>query len=436
MRFLNIFRGEIAIDDIMVTIGPCQPTSTCDFESVDLCGYKSDNTGDFDWIREQGNDGTFDHSYGSSVGHYMKAMSPSNPVVGRSARLLSPSYPSTTLCAHFWFKTTGNLHLNLKTYSFGSLSSNTYFKFRGSNGNKWELGQATVSHPYAFQLVFESLVSVPNSMGYALLDDIEIRFKPCAQPASCNFEEDLCGYKSLKDADFEWIILDGQFGVNQNIWLVPQFDNTIGSVFGHFIYLDGLQSIGSKAKIHSELIIASSSIQCVQFYVYMKKSAGIINVYRENKINLQSEKLYTENAANLDDLWYEREVELNAINLQDNQDIPVAIIFEGVIQNREGALAIDDIKLYNGNCLGLQDLPTVFDCGNGHVVNTSVVCDFINDCSNGRDEKVCGTCDFEDFEYCGWFDKSIGSYYWLRSRNGSLETNKPTTDHTFGNQTG
>jgi hypothetical protein len=365
----------------------------------------------------------------------MKSVSPANPIFGRTSRLLSPSYPSTTLCAKFWYKTSGNLHLSLKTYSFGSLSTNTYFKFRGSNGDNWEYGQATVNHPYSFQLVFETLVSTVNSMGYTLLDDIEVKFKACTPSASCNFEEDFCGYNSIK-ADFEWIILDGQFGVNQNIWLVPTFDHTYGTSFGRFIYLDSLQNAGSKAYIQSELLVTSTSIQCVQFYVYMRKNGGTLNVYRRNKFNSQSEKLYTE-SSNLDNLWYGREVELSIIEQTVNQDISFTIVFEGITENQNGALAVDDIKLYNGECLGTEVLPEIFDCQNGQVVNTSVVCDFINDCLNGRDEKFCGTCDFEDeFGSCGWKDKSIGSYIWQRNRNGTLENNRPINDHTFGNQTG
>ena len=368
----------------------------------------------------------------------MKAVAAINSAVGDTARLLSPLYSTQTLCAQFWYQMDGNLHLYLKTYSFGAFSSTNYFRFRGSNGDEWTLAQATINHPYAFQLVFEALINSVTSNGYILIDDVEVKFRACGQPASCNFEENFCGYTSLRNADFEWIILDGQFGINQNIWLVPQFDGTFGSQFGHFIYLDSLRNDGSKAKLQSELLIASSTLQCVQFYVYMKKNGGTLNVYRANKLTSQIETLYTENA-NLDSFWYEREFQLTVIN-QDatpDQDVAFTIIFEGIVQNSEGALAVDDIKIYNGNCTGTQVLPSVFDCKNGQVVNSTAVCDFKNDCSNGLDEKYCGTCDFEEYEYCGWYDDSIGkSYIWQRNRNGSLETNKPTNDHTFNNASG
>ena len=369
----------------------------------------------------------------------MKATPASNAFIDSSARLLSPAYPAATICTQFWYKTNGNSHLNIKSLTFGALSSSNYFNFKGSNGNEWAFGQATIIQSNSFQIVFETVVKNASPNGYVKIDDIEIKFKTCSLPASCNFEDDFCGYSSVKDADFEWIILDGEFGINQNIWLVPQFDNTFNSQFGHFLYLDSIRAVGSKAKIHSETLVASSSVQCLQFYIYMRKNGGTLNVYKENKLNMQSELLYTENA-NLDNLWYEREYELKVDDtvLTPDQDLPYTFVFEGITQSSEGALAIDDIKLYNGKCLGTQVLPGIFDCQNGgQVVNDTVLCDFKEDCSNGRDEKVCGTCNFED-EYgaCGWTDKSVGSYFWQRSNKGSIATNKPNNDHTYGNNTG
>jgi len=408
------YRGEIAIDDFLVNSGACPNLNLCDFESADQCGYINDNTAEFQWSREQGMDGNFDHSYGTGFGHYMRASPPFNTNVGNSARLLSSVYSPSIICVQFWYKKNGNTQLNIKTSAFGLIGTKNYFSFKGNNGNEWALGQATISQDNPFKIVFEASVKSSNSLEYTKIDDIEVKFQSCSEPASCNFEDDFCGFSSLKEgSDFEWLILDGQFGINQNIWLVPQFDNTIGSQFGRFIYLDGLRSAGQKAKIQSELLVASSSLKCLQFYVFMKRNGGILNVYRINKLSSQSESLYTENG-NLDNLWYEREIQLDVLTSQGDsniQDIAYTLIFEGITQNSEGALAIDDIKLYNGNCSGTQVLPTIFDCKNGQIVNSTVVCDFKEDCSNGLDEKYCGTCDFENYDSCGWYDYSISSAF-------------------------
>ncbi len=156
-----------------------------------------------------------------------------------------------------------------------------------------------------------------------------------------------------------------------------------------------------------------------------------------NKLNSQVEKLYNE-SSNLDSLWYQREVQLNAYETLStpDQDVPFSIIFEGVAQNPNGSLAID-IKLYTGPCIGSTIVPGIFDCQNGQIVNSTVVCDFNIDCNNGLDERYCGTCDFENGnDYCGWSDRSSGSYFWQRNSNGTLATNKPSFDHTFNNKSG
>ena len=50
-------------------------------------------------------------------------------------------------------------------------------------------------------------------------------------------------------------------------------------------------------------------------------------------------------------------------------------------------------------------------------------CNFVNDCSNGEDERDCGDCDFETSP-CGWEDDSTGYYIWAR-RNASSITLMP-----------
>lgn len=50
--------GDIAIDDISQSMGPCEDPNfasvTCDFEEEHICGYTSDPTGQFNWLRHKG----------------------------------------------------------------------------------------------------------------------------------------------------------------------------------------------------------------------------------------------------------------------------------------------------------------------------------------------------------------------------------------------
>lgn len=60
------YAGDIALDDISVTNGPCTPSKICDFE-IDQCGYANDPLFPLKWIRD--NNGTSSVGTGPSVDH-------------------------------------------------------------------------------------------------------------------------------------------------------------------------------------------------------------------------------------------------------------------------------------------------------------------------------------------------------------------------------
>ena len=64
------------------------------------------------------------------------------------------------------------------------------------------------------------------------------------------------------------------------------------------------------------------------------------------------------------------------------------------------------------------------------------MCDFSPSCSDGSDEAVCGTCDFEKGG-CGWVNDESADFFWAYSMASTYTWyNKPANDHTFGNKTG
>jgi hypothetical protein len=65
MKFFKI--KDIAIDDITSNHGSCPPTSYCDFETPDICGFTDYPLAVFKWTRHKGSTDssytgpTFDH---------------------------------------------------------------------------------------------------------------------------------------------------------------------------------------------------------------------------------------------------------------------------------------------------------------------------------------------------------------------------------------
>ena len=70
------YRGDIAIDDVVITEGPCPDYGNCDFER-DKCGYTNKPGIDqFDWLL--GNGGTSSSTTGPTSDHTTKtALGPS-----------------------------------------------------------------------------------------------------------------------------------------------------------------------------------------------------------------------------------------------------------------------------------------------------------------------------------------------------------------------
>lgn len=87
--------GDIGLDDIAVSDGPCTETTLCDFQT-DLCQWTNiqDGTDKFDWLRQKGHTSSpytgpsVDHSTGADTGYYVFAES-SDRHLGDNARLAS-----------------------------------------------------------------------------------------------------------------------------------------------------------------------------------------------------------------------------------------------------------------------------------------------------------------------------------------------------------
>ena len=343
--------------------GPCPLSNTCDFESADLCGYLNDPNSDYDWKRIQGfennlnTEDDIDHSYGTQSGHYMITKSEQPHTKNKLSRLLSPTIPATTICLSFWYKVYGDIQFNIRTYRFNTYDARVYFSALGDRGSEWSYGQTTIQNTVISQIVFESVDQGPNLRdGRILLDDIEIKYKPCSALASCDFEDKTtCGYNLVSSSDFNWLLLDGHYGLNQNEWSVPTFDHTTNQAQGSFIYLDtNNKQQNKKALIESEVISKDMGYMCLQFYLKTNiNNKATLNLNRKNKLNGQLVALYSTSEAISDDVWMFKEVQLPDKS-SSTIDYPYSVVFEGVVglntANLKGQLAIDDIKLYNGTC--------------------------------------------------------------------------------------
>ena len=274
---------------------------------------------------------------------------------GTTARLFSPLINNPTpSCVNFWYKTSGPIEFNVKRLnSNGVYDPNALFTATGDRGNEWSLGRGTLtSSGLRIQIVFEATDKANNQRDAEVwLDDFEINYSQACPPlGSCTFENDICGFSYSTAGDFDWVRLNGIFGLSQNIWSVPTFDHTTNNSSGAFLYLDtNGKDNGKKAIIESEIVSETAGGQCLQFYLKTNSlNKATLKVTRKNKINGDLADIFTSNEAATGDFWIIKEVQL------PQTGFPYSYLFQGIVgQNivgQKGQLAIDDITLLNLSC--------------------------------------------------------------------------------------
>ena len=190
------------------------------------------------------------------------------------------------------------------------------------------------------------------------IDDFEIKHgSVCSPLGTCDFEKDICGYSYSRDGGFDWIRLNGLFGLLQNTWSVPTFDHTTNNSVGSFLYLESdNKENGDKAIIESEIISETAGAQCLQFYLKTNSvNKATLKVTLKNKINgAFTDVLSTAEASN-GDFWLLKEVQL------PQQTYPYSLLFQGIVgmnvAGQKGQLAIDDVVLFDRAC-GAVTIPT------------------------------------------------------------------------------
>ena len=99
----------------------------------------------------------------------------------------------------------------------------------------------------------------------AAVDDIEIETGSCPNEASCDFEDDYCGYYNTKEGDdFDWERGKGQLYVSTG----PSVDHTTGTQAGFYAFINPFSpfKLGDKAWLVSELI-STPEPGCLNWYM-------------------------------------------------------------------------------------------------------------------------------------------------------------------------
>ncbi|NXS63030.1 AEGP protein, partial [Brachypteracias leptosomus] len=268
------FLGDVALDDLAVTAGACGAEPSCSFEA-DSCGLAA--SGRRGWLRQSNGTGTVagplaDHTTGTATGHYMVVSTGRGSLpTGQVAALTSKPYQATasTQCLAFWYQ--------LSTRTPGSLGvfveqigvRRKVLSVSSMEGSAWHRGHVTIQPDGDWQLIFE-VVGAGGDHGYIALDDLHVSDGACPEPASCDFEQDMCGWSSLSDPRLQTFAWGWKSGVPLAKYPGPEQDHTLGTRNGHYVHFDTsvLGRGGSTARLESQHLPAATDT-CLRFWYHM-----------------------------------------------------------------------------------------------------------------------------------------------------------------------
>ncbi|XP_029687003.1 zonadhesin-like [Takifugu rubripes] len=340
----------------------------CNFEN-DLCGWEQLIQDSFDWTRHSGptpSDLTGpdqDHTTGAGFYMYIEGNSVTH---GDSARLLSSScLYNGPLCLEFWYHMFGSATaMALNIYLLKDNRATKVWSAKNNRGPMWHQAQIDIGATAPFKIIVEAIRG-SNAESDVAIDDISIHAGSCTGfpamaveswlpttpadvppsrlvcNAECNFDRHLCSWSQTVTDAFDWT---WQSGSTPTPMTGPSADHTGG---GRYLYIEASSvTHGDTARLISAEC-SNSGPKCLQFWYHMYGSADTmgLHVYLVQNNLARNVWRMTNDQGNM---WRLAEVELTTTGV-------FQIIFEGRRgSNEESDVAIDDVKLYHGECADLN----------------------------------------------------------------------------------
>ncbi|NXU46816.1 AEGP protein, partial [Drymodes brunneopygia] len=268
------FLGDVGLDDITQTAGPCGAELSCSFE-VGGCGLAASGKGT--WQRQSNGTGTTagpaaDHTSGTASGHYMVVDTGrvSLPAGHMAALTSQPYQPSVSAqCLAFWYQLSTGTPGSLRVFVEQNSVRMKVLSVSTMEGSNWHHSNVTVQPNGDWQVVFEA-VGAGGDHGYIALDDLHVSEGACPEPASCDFEQDTCGWSSPSDLRLHSLAWGWKSGITLAKYPSPEQDHTLGTRNGHYMHFDTsvLGARGTSALLESPPLPAAID-SCLRFWYHM-----------------------------------------------------------------------------------------------------------------------------------------------------------------------
>ncbi|XP_038071818.1 MAM and LDL-receptor class A domain-containing protein 1-like [Patiria miniata] len=413
------YKGDIAIDDIGVDAGKCDPTVplpalNCDFDSNNLCQLKNSAYDDFDWTLNNGNTPSADtgpdsdHTTRNSSGFYIYTDASAPRVASDKARLDSPKAiaPATGACVRFWYHMYGADMGSLTVYTGdgqGGLGP-ARWSASSNSGNQWVETAIDVDPGLEFQVSFVAGRGSDVRSDIAI-DDISVEEGECLPtvPLSalkCDFDSNhLCQFKNSQNDDFDWTLNSGGTSSSDT---GPDSDHTVGTSNGFYMYTEASDPrvASDKARLDSPKAIAPATGACVRFWYHMYGAdMGSLTVYTGDGQGGLGPARWSANG-NSGNKWLDA-----SIDIASGIEFQVSFVGERG-SDYHGDIAIDDISVDEGDCNPTAPLPAL-------------------------------NCDFDSNNLCQFKNSAYDDFDWtLNNGNTPSADTGPDSDHTTRNSSG
>ncbi|XP_051260918.1 zonadhesin-like isoform X2 [Dicentrarchus labrax] len=385
VELTNWQTGTACADPSTTATPPTTPTPTsptqdqtfcpmnCDFEK-NLCGWEQLIQDSFDWTRNSGPTPSIltgpnqDHTTGAGFYIYIEGNSVTH---GDSARLLSSMcHYDGPLCLHFWYHMYGSASaMALNIYLLKDNKATKLWSMMNNQGPEWHPVNVDIRVSGPFQIIVEGIRG-SNAESDVAMDDISVHFGSCSgsfpglvsgtelpstsaeilpsHPVcniNCSFDSNLCSWNQMITDAFDWT---WQSGSTPTLLTGPSADHTGG---GHYLYIEASSvTHGDTARLISSKC-SDSGPQCLQFWYHMYGSADTMGLH----VYLVQNRLT--NA-----VWWKRNDQGNMWQLAQ-VDFTTTGAFQIIIEGRRGSsevsdVAVDDVKLYRGQCSDLGGVVT------------------------------------------------------------------------------
>ncbi|NXO39912.1 AEGP protein, partial [Locustella ochotensis] len=268
------FLGDVGLDDITQTAGPCGAELSCSFEA-EGCGLAASGKGT--WQRQSNGTGTIagpvaDHTTGTTAGHYMVVNTGRVSLpAGHTAALTSQTYQLSVSaqCLAFWYQLSAATPGSLRVFVEQSRVRRKVLSISTMEGSNWHRSHVTIQPDGDWKVVFEA-VGAGGDHGYIALDDLHVSDGACPEPASCDFEQDTCGWSSPSDPRLHTFAWGWKSGITLAKYPSPEQDHTLGTRNGHYMHFDTsvLGAWGTSALLESPPLPAATD-SCLRFWYHM-----------------------------------------------------------------------------------------------------------------------------------------------------------------------